>query len=177
MSSRYCFPVLRPIQGRYSLVTSSKETFIAGRLPRPQPRSSGLCLQPPSATHPSHSANVTSRRPTANAISSAILRTGFSSASPPVEPIANSPEGTTIISGQAVHSLNTSFCLSASSSDAERGSGGRDDEIGAGAGGSGFADPAGPRWGLGVGLAAAAGSSAGTGAGFGGSAVATCSSF
>ena len=50
--------------GRYSRVMSSQETLMTGRLPRPQPSSSGG-VQRSSAKQASHSSNVTSNLPTA----------------------------------------------------------------------------------------------------------------
>src|SRR5436190_22473138 len=91
---------------------SSHDTLMTGRLPRPQPWSSGRYLQPPAVTQASHSANSISNLPTAN---HAILtvRCGPSSlnrsASLAGDPIMNSPAGTTTISGHSGQSLKVSF--------------------------------------------------------------------
>src|SRR5262245_47494528 len=115
VSSLYVLPVLRDSQGRYSFVMSSHDTLITGRLSRPQPSSSGLCLQPPTARHASQSANVTSCLPTAKTRSMVTVRCGPSSSERPCsragEPITKVPAGTTIISGQSGQSLNVSLGL------------------------------------------------------------------
>src|SRR5215471_2782497 len=87
---------------------SPHETFIAGRLPCPQPRSSGLYLQPPAETQASHSAKVASNFPTANGLAIVTLCTGFSLLYSS-EPIMNSPAGTTTISGHVSQSLKLSL--------------------------------------------------------------------
>src|SRR5262245_34517982 len=77
VSRRYVFPVLRDSQARYSLA-SSHDTLITGRLPLPQPLSSGResLPQPPPAAQASHSANVTSYLPTANGLAIVTLCCG-----------------------------------------------------------------------------------------------------
>src|SRR5262245_29301282 len=84
---------------------SSHETLMTGRLPRPQPLSLGLYLQPPTETQASHSAKVTSNFPTANAFAIVTLCTGLLIS----DPIMTSPAGTTTISGHSGQSLNVSF--------------------------------------------------------------------
>src|SRR5690606_6844383 len=61
---RKSLPVFRDSQDVYSFA-SDQDTFITGDRPRPHPASLGLYLHPPSATHASHSENVTSNFPTA----------------------------------------------------------------------------------------------------------------
>src|ERR1700685_3110708 len=78
-----------------------------GSFPRPQVGSGGLYLHPPAATHLSHSANVTSRRPMAKSFLMATLWIG-ASAGFVLEPIWNSPAGTTTSSTQSGQSRNVS---------------------------------------------------------------------
>src|SRR5437764_142352 len=87
---------------------SSQDTLITGRLPLPQPWSSGLCLQLPLDAHASHSANVTSNLPTANGLAMVTLCVGFSSLFFS-DPIMKLPAGTTTISGHSGQSLKLSF--------------------------------------------------------------------
>src|SRR5262249_39568159 len=95
-----------------SFVMSSHDTFIAGRLPRPHLRSSGLFLQLPAETQASHSEKVKSNLPAANGSGLVTLCTGFSSLSSS-EPIINSPAGTTTISGHGVTLLEAVFWFEA----------------------------------------------------------------
>src|ERR1700678_1213988 len=88
-------------------LASSQLTLVTGSSPRPQVGSGGLYLQPPAATHRSHSANVTSRRPTAKSFLMATLWIG-ASAGLAFEPIWNSPAGTTTSSTQSEQSRNVS---------------------------------------------------------------------
>ena len=63
---------------------SPHHRLITGRRPRPQPRSSGLYrLHPPSATHASHSSNVTAKRPTEKGFAIVTMCSGLSLSSLP----------------------------------------------------------------------------------------------
>src|ERR1700722_17096625 len=88
-------------------LASSQLTLVTGSSPRLQAGSGGLYLHPPAATHLSHSANVTSRRPMAKAFLLAPLWNG-ASAGFSFEPIGNSPAGTTTSSTQSGQSRNVS---------------------------------------------------------------------
>src|SRR5688572_32130072 len=79
VNKRYVLPALPDSQGRYTFLMSSHDTLMTGSRSRPQPRSSGLCLQLAAATHKPHSANVTSNLPTAKGLSMVTLRCGPSS--------------------------------------------------------------------------------------------------
>ena len=83
---------------------------MTGRVPRPQPRSSGLCEHPPPRRHESHSLNVTSYIPTASGFAMRTRCTGPSSSSRPSSPdglpIRKLPDGTTTISGHPGQSRN-----------------------------------------------------------------------
>src|SRR6516162_5161453 len=90
---------------------SSQVTLKTGWLPRPQVLSDAFA-QAPAATQASHSANVTSVRPTANGLTIVTSCCGPSEAARSFsllgEPIINLPAGTTIIVGQPVaHSVNS----------------------------------------------------------------------
>src|SRR5262245_19057415 len=82
---------------------------MAGRRPRPQVSSPGLCAQPPSAAQASHCANVSSYLPMAK-LRIVTLRCGPSLLPRPIslsgEPIVKEPAGTTTMSGQAAQSRN-----------------------------------------------------------------------
>ena len=83
---------------------------MTGRVPRPQPRSSGLCEHPPPRRHESHSLNVTSYIPAASGFAMRTRCTGPSSSSRPSSPdglpIRKLPDGTTTISGHPGQSRN-----------------------------------------------------------------------
>ena len=86
---------------------------MTGRLPRPQPLSSGRYpSHPPADTQVSHSANVTSCLPTAKGCEIVTSCGRTSSPSRPTsdlgEPMTNEPAGTTTISGQDGQSRNVS---------------------------------------------------------------------
>src|SRR4029079_13372409 len=80
-----------------------------GRLPRPQPKSSGFTpLHPPSATQRSHCSNVTSYLLSANG-EEIVTRCCVSAPryiSDAGEPIVNCPAGITTISGHSAQSVN-----------------------------------------------------------------------
>src|SRR6516164_2265956 len=107
---------------------SSQVTLKTGWLPRPQLASDAFA-QAPAVTQASHSANVTSVRPTAKGLTIVTSCCGPSFSSRPFslpgEPIVNLPAGTTTTAGQPVaHSLKSdpglaafSFSCSAASTD------------------------------------------------------------
>ena len=103
VSKRYSLPVFRLNQSTYRLV-SCQLTSMTGRVSRPHSTSSGLYSpHSPSATHASHSLNVTSWIPTANEFAiltgcceSSLSRRCLSSSG---EPIVKSPAGTTTMTG------------------------------------------------------------------------------
>src|SRR5690349_2238730 len=88
----------------------SYDTLMTGRLPRPKPESSAR-VHALSATHASHSSNVTSNLPTANGRARLTACTGPSLSTRPTslsgDPIMNLPAGTTIIGGHTGQSLNS----------------------------------------------------------------------
>src|ERR1700733_8874317 len=105
-------------------LASSQLTLVTGSSPRPQAGSGGEYLQPPAATHLSHSANVTSRRPMAKSFLIATLWMG-ASADFSLEPIWNSPAGTTTSSTQSGQSRCARLGGAGCPDDAERECGAR----------------------------------------------------
>ena len=108
LGSRYRFPVISDSQPAYACA-SSQDTSIAGRSPRPNPRSRTPLRQAPAAAHASHCANVVSYLASAKGRGMLTVRTGPSSTSPPPDrsPIRKVPAGTTTSSGHTSQSRMT----------------------------------------------------------------------
>ena len=119
LGSRYASPVTTRSHSTYS-AASGRPKWITGRSPRPQPPSGGSYTHPPASTHWSHSANVTSYLPIANAceivtpvagVSAAAIQSGWvganSNPSSSLRPITKEPGGSSTISGHAGQSRNS----------------------------------------------------------------------
>src|SRR3954466_9526649 len=136
---------------------------MTGRSPRPHSRSSGRCLQPPSATQASHWSNVTSFLPMANGFAIVTRCGGFSYSV--VEPMSNLPAGTPSISTQPRQSRKTSPALAPLADGADVLAEGAV-AVTAGAG-VGVGAAAGGGWGAGVRCGVGAGARAGAAGGAG----------